>query len=64
MVLNKNVKVFIVYIIFLNLGSKILIHQVYKVQINLLIVKKVIILAKYLDYINIFSKKLAAKLLK
>lgn len=44
--------------------SKILIYLTYKAQIAWLLAKKVIILAKYLDNINIFSKKLVAKLLK
>lgn len=41
-----------------------LIHLVCKTEITLLIAKKVMILAKYLDFIDIFWKNLAAKLSK
>lgn len=63
-VLNKNIQVFIVYIAFLIF--KITIHLAWKAQITLLSIEKILeyILAKYANYINIFSKKLAAKLSK
>lgn len=46
------------------LDFKITILLVQKAQIALLIIKKVSILAKYIDYIDVFSKKLAMKLFK
>lgn len=59
-VLDENVGAFMVYItwpIF-----KMLIHLAQKTGIPLLIIKKVIVLAKCLDYAIIFSKKLAIEL--
>ena len=41
-----------------------IIYLAKKTQIALLLVKKIIILAKYLDSANIFSKKLAKMLLE
>lgn len=55
MVLNKNIKAFVIYITFLNL-SLILIHLARKTQIASLIIKKIIILNKYSDFANIFLK--------
>ena len=52
--LDKNIKVFIVYITFLNLKS---IYLTWKTQIGLLLTKKIIVLAKYLDFIEIYLKK-------
>lgn len=46
------------------LGRKILIHLVCKVQIPLLVAKKVTILTKYLDFLDIFSKKSTVELFK
>lgn len=46
------------------LGSKMLIHLACGAQIPLLVAKKLTILVKYLDYLDIFSKKLAVKLPK
>lgn len=46
------------------LDTKIIIHLAQKTGIALLIAKKVVILADYLDYANAFSKKLVAKLAK
>lgn len=46
------------------LGSKMSIHPICKIQIALLLAKKVTILAKYLDYSDIFLKELAIKLFK
>lgn len=44
------------------LKVKILIYLVYKAQIALLLAEKIIVLDKYLDFINILLKKLAIKL--
>ena len=51
--LDKNVKVFIIYIISFNL-SLMLIYIAQKTQIILLITKKIKILIKYLNYLDIF----------
>ena len=42
----------------------ILIYQVQKILITLLFIEKVIILAKYLDFVNNFLKKIVINLLK
>ena len=42
----------------------IIIHLTYKVQIALLLAKKLTILAKYLDFVKVFKKKLAKVLLE
>ena len=54
--LNENVKVFIVYIIYLNLNL-ILIYLAQEAQIALLIVKKEQILFKYSDFSDVFLEK-------
>ena len=54
-VLYKN---FVIYIISLNLDSKILIHLIKKPKITLLLLKKVIIQVKYLDFANVILKVL------
>ena len=59
--LHENVEFFIIYMALFT--SKILIHLIFKAQTWLLLVEKVIVLAKYLDFANVFSKKLA-KILK
>lgn len=55
--LNKNIKTFVIYILFPYLGLKNLIHNLKKTQIALLLIKKAIILIKYLDFFNIFLEK-------
>lgn len=60
--LNLSKKAFVMHMAYLT--WKMLIDLAYKAQITLLVVKKVTILAKYLDYLDIFSKKLAIELLK
>lgn len=60
--LDVSKKPFIVYPAFLDLAFKILIHMAWKTQIATLLIKKVTILAQYLDFIDIFLKKAAAKL--
>lgn len=58
MTLNKKSKVFIVYIdVLKSLLIKISISFAKKLQIAFLLIKKVIILDKYLDYLNIFLVK-------
>ena len=60
--LDENVEAFIVYMAFFTL--KILIYPAQKAQITLLIAKKVTVPAKYINFANIFSKKLAKILLE
>ena len=60
--MDKNTKIFVVYIALLI--SKITIYQAWKAQIALFIIKKVIILAKYTDFANLFLKKFAKVLSK
>ena len=52
--LGKNIKTFVMHLALFNL--KIKIHLVLKAQIALFIVKKVIILTKYIVFTNIFLK--------
>lgn len=60
--LNLTKKTFMIHMAYL--GAKILIYLAQKFQITLLITEKVIVLAKYFDFVEIFSKKLVMKLLK
>lgn len=53
--LDKNVEAFVIYII--SQFCLILIHLTRKTQIVLLLAKKIKILAKYLDFSNVFSEK-------
>ena len=59
MALNKNIKAFVLHISFLRLRSKMKIHLARKVQITLLLAKKVIVPAKYLDLADVFSEESA-----
>lgn len=63
MLLDKNVKAFLIHVISFSL-SLMLIHFAKKAQIILLITKKVKILAKYPDFSNIFLEKKALILLE
>lgn len=63
MVLDENVKSFVMYVTSLSL-SLMLIYLAREAQIASLIPKKVKILAKYSDFSNVFSKKKALVLLK
>lgn len=57
-VLGKNIKAFVVLVILFNFGKLImLIYLAKKIQITLLIAKKVKILIKYLDFSEIFLEK-------
>lgn len=58
--MNPTKKSFVVYIAYLS--GKTLIYLAQKTQINLLIAEKVITLAKYLDFKDVFSKNLATEL--
>lgn len=58
--LDKNIKVFIIHIIFFYLDS-ILIYQTWKAKIALLLIKKVLVLAKNLDFTNIFFSIISYK---
>lgn len=53
-------EVFIIHIVYLT--AKILIYLAFAIQIALLIAKNIIILAKYLDFLDIFLKKSAMEL--
>lgn len=59
---DSDKKAFVVYIAYL--GFKMTIHPTRDNQKSLLITEKVVILSKYLDYTNSFSKKSTAKLSK
>lgn len=63
-VLDPGKEAFIVYIVSFSLSSKIQIHPAWKTQITLLLIKKVTIAAKYLDFIDLFLKKLIVELSK
>ena len=56
-VLNKNIEVFVVHVS--SLGSKITIHLAKEAQLALLLAKKVTVLAKYLDFANVFLEESA-----
>lgn len=60
--LNLSRKAFILHVTYLN--SKTLIYLICEAQIAVLLAIKISILAKYLDFSDFFSKKLACKLLK
>ena len=64
MSLDENIEVFIVYISSLSLKSKITIYLSKKAQIALLLAKKITVLAKYLDFANVFFKELTKMLLE
>ena len=53
--MDKNIKAFIVYVS--SLEPKMTIYPARKVQIALLLAKNVTILAKYLDFADIFLKE-------
>ena len=55
--LDENLEPFLVYVYSMKL--KITIYPVIEVHIALLLAKKVTILAKYLDFADVFLKKLA-----
>ena len=61
--LNKNIKPFIIYRKFFNFNL-MPIHLAQEAQIALLIIKKVKILTKYLNFLDIFLKKKALVLFK
>lgn len=52
-----------IYVIFLNL-KQITIHLIREAKIALLVTEKITVPAEYLDYTNIFLKKLAIELFK
>ena len=64
--LNKNVKFFVVHIAFFSLRTKMIFYPTRNAKIVLVIIEKVSksILAKSLNFIDIFPKKLIAKLLE
>lgn len=60
--MDENVKVFVINID--NFVAKMIIYLVWKALISLLLIKDVISLAKYSDFLNIFFKNLAKVLCK
>ena len=62
--LDENIEVFVVYVSFLSLRSKMTIHPAWEAQIALLLTKKITVPAKYLDFADVFSKKSAEVLPK
>lgn len=61
-ILDLNKKVLVIYMV--NFSLKMSILLAYKAQIGVLVAEKVFFLAKYLDYLDIFSKKSEIELLK
>ena len=59
MALDEDIKTFMIHISSLSLGSRMTIYLAKKTQIALLLAKKVIILAKYLDFANAFLEESA-----
>lgn len=59
-VIDPSKKAFILQMSFLK--TKILIYPVWETQITLILVEEVTVLAEYLEYANIFSKKSAVEL--
>ena len=55
--LDDNIEVCVLYISFLSLRSRMTIHLIKKAQIILLLAKKITILAKYLDFADVFLKE-------
>lgn len=60
--LNKNVEAFVVYIALPI--SEMSIQPAQKAQITLMVIKQVTILTKDLNFVDMFSKKLAVELLE
>ena len=56
--ITKNPKVFIIYVSFLSVKLKITIHKAWNTQIALLLVEKIIVLAEYSNFANLFLKNL------
>lgn len=61
-ILDENIEVFVVCIAFST--SKMMIHPTWAAQKTLLMAEKMIILAEYLNFAYIFSKKIIAELPK
>ena len=59
MILDENIKTFMVHMISFSLSLKIMIHPTWKAQIALLLTIKVIVLAEYINFTNIFFNKCA-----
>ena len=62
-VVDRNVKVFVMYMTSLSLNL-MLIYLIQEAQIALLVIKKVKILSKYSDFLNVFLEKKALILSK
>lgn len=63
MVLDENIETFMLHFASFILES-MTIHLAQKTQITLLVAKTSIVLAKYLNFANVFLKKLAIKISK
>ena len=57
MALDKNIKAFVVYVSFVSLQLRLIIHLAKGVQIALLLAKEVIVSAEYSDFADIFLKE-------
>ena len=55
MALDENIETFVIYVTILT--SKMIIYLAQKAQIVLFIAKKITVLAKYLDFANVFLKE-------
>ena len=64
MPIDKNIKIFIAYIASLSLRIKITIYFIKEIKITILSIEEVYKsnLAKYLDFVDVFSKMSAIKL--
>ena len=57
MALDENIKAFVVHVSFIK--AKMIIYSAKKAQMALLLAEKVIVLAKFWDFVNMFLKKSA-----
>ena len=62
--LDENIKAFVVHVSFLSLKLKMSIHPAQEAQIASLIAEEITVVAKYSDFPNVFSKRLAEVLPK
>lgn len=56
-ILDKNIEGFIVHVASISLSSKMIIYPAREAQVASLSIEKVTVLAKYLDFADLFSKK-------
>ena len=60
--MDEHIEAFVVHVSILSLGSKMTIYPAGKAQTASLLAKKVTVPAKYSDFADVFSKKLAKML--